>query len=249
MPLLAITDLAVEYPTRFGTVTAIADVDLTLEPGQIHGLVGESGAGKSTVGAAVMGLIDRPGRIARGSIRLRDEELTALDDDAWHRLRGRRIAMIFQDPLTSLDPLFTIEDQLVETIRHHRSMSAEKARQRALGLLAAVGIDDAEERIGDYPHQFSGGMRQRVVIALAIASEPEVIIADEPTTALDVAVHASDHSASGYVVIFTLQPSTPVMLSAHGLQIAALVVVALLVLTSPLFPCWRLVLHDVAGNA
>ncbi len=188
MALLEIDNLTVEYPTRFGVVTAIRDVSLKLEPGRIHGLVGESGAGKSTVGAAVMGLIASPGRVASGSIKLTGEELVGADDNLRRGYRGKRMAMIFQDPLTSLDPLFTVEDQLIETIRHHLPFTADQARKRALTLLEAVGIDDAPRRMRDYPHQFSGGMRQRVVIALAICTEPELIIADEPTTALDVSV-------------------------------------------------------------
>ena len=190
MSLLTIRDLTVEYPTRFGTVTAIRGVNLDLKPGEIHGLVGESGAGKSTVGAAVMGLIQSPGRIASGSIRLNDQELTGLDPDAWRKFRGAEISMIFQDPLTSLDPLFTIGDQLVETIRHHSGLGETAARDRARELLEAVGIDRPVERLGHYPHEFSGGMRQRVVIALAISTDPAVIIADEPTTALDVSVQS-----------------------------------------------------------
>jgi peptide/nickel transport system ATP-binding protein len=190
MTLLQIKGLTVEYPTRFGTVTAISDVNLTLEHGQIHGLVGESGAGKSTVGAAVMGLIATPGRVAAGSIVMEGEELTRLSPTAWHGKRGKQLSMIFQDPLTSLDPLFTIEDQLVETIRQHKQIGFAEARSQAVELLESVGIAEAENRIGDYPHQFSGGMRQRAVIALAISTDPQLIIADEPTTALDVSVQA-----------------------------------------------------------
>ncbi|WP_421723225.1 dipeptide ABC transporter ATP-binding protein [Bauldia sp.] len=188
MALLTIDNLTVEFPSRFGVFTAVSDFDLTLERGEIHGLVGESGAGKSTVGAAILGLLPGTGRIAGGSITLEGEELTHLDQRQWHALRGKRVGMIFQNPQTSLDPLFTVEDQLVETIRRHSDVSHDEALTRALALLEEVGIRDARTRMHDYPHQFSGGMRQRVVIALVLASDPNVIIADEPTTALDVAI-------------------------------------------------------------
>lgn len=186
--LLNISGLTVQYPTRFGVFTAIRDVALSLEPGEIHGLVGESGAGKSTIGAAIMGLIASPGFIAEGTIALKGENLVGLDQAAYHKLRGARISMIFQDPQTSLNPLMTIEDQLVETIRQHSKLGFTEARQKAINLLLDTGIRDAEARLNDYPHQFSGGMRQRVVIALALCTEPELIIADEPTTALDVSI-------------------------------------------------------------
>lgn len=188
--MLTITDLAVKFPSRFGDFTAIADVDMTIKPGEIHGLVGESGAGKSTVGAAVIGLLQAPGYVANGSLRLGDTDLRTLTPDQAHALRGDRISMIFQDPQTSLNPLMTIEDQLIETIQAHADISAQAARDRAVALLEEIGIKNAAERIKSYPHQFSGGMRQRVVIALAICTDPELIIADEPTTALDVAVQS-----------------------------------------------------------
>ena len=185
MTLLTIENLTVEYPGRKSTFTATRDVSLTVERGEIVGLVGESGAGKSTIGTAVIGLLDRPGRVAKGRIELDGEDIASIDD-----LRGGRISMIFQDPLTSLNPLYTIEKQLVETIRTHRSISKHAAFIEALELLESVGIRDADTRIHQYPHQFSGGMRQRVVIALALCSRPDLIIADEPTTALDVSVQA-----------------------------------------------------------
>ena len=190
MTLLTINSLTVEYPSRRATLTAVDGFDLTVEPGEIHGLVGESGAGKSTVGAAVLGLLDPPGRISEGRIGLRDEVISGLDPEQMRRLRGKKISMIFQDPLTSLNPLITIRRQLVETITTHLDVTREEANQRARDLIQRVGIPDAELRLDQYPHQFSGGMRQRVVIALALCSEPEIIIADEPTTALDVAVQA-----------------------------------------------------------
>ena len=190
MSLLEIKDLTVQYPTRFGTFTAIDGINLNLEPGEIHGLVGESGAGKSTIGQAVIGLIPSPGFIAKGSVTLNGQDLTRLDQDSYHKLRGDKISMIFQDPQTSLNPLFTIEEQMVETIRTHSKVSFDEARTRAVSLLSETGIEDAESRLGEYPHQFSGGMRQRVVIALALSTDPDLIIADEPTTALDVAIQS-----------------------------------------------------------
>jgi peptide/nickel transport system ATP-binding protein len=188
--MLTITDLSVKFPSRFGDFTAIADVDMVIKPGEIHGVVGESGAGKSTVGAAVIGLLQAPGYIAHGSLTLGDTDLRALTPQQAHAVRGDRISMIFQDPQTSLNPLMTIEDQLIETIQAHADVSTSAARTRAVDLLEEIGIQNASERIKAYPHQFSGGMRQRVVIALAICTDPELIIADEPTTALDVAVQS-----------------------------------------------------------
>lgn len=188
--LLEIHDLSVVYPTRHGDFQAVDGAELMVEPGQIHGLVGESGAGKSTVGAAVMGLIDKPGGISDGTIRFRGEEIGALDRAAMRRLRGRKISMIFQDPLSALNPLLTVGEQIVETMRLHLDVSEAEARRRAIDLLSRVGIGNPEARIEQYPHQFSGGMRQRVVIALALCSDPDVIIADEPTTALDVSIQA-----------------------------------------------------------
>lgn len=188
--MLKITDLCVKFPSRFGDVTAIADVDMEIQPGEIHGLVGESGAGKSTVGAAVIGLLSAPGYVAAGDLRLGDTDLRKLTDAQAHAIRGDRISMIFQDPQTSLNPLMTIEDQLIETIQSHADVSYSDARKQAVDLLEEIGISNASERIKSYPHQFSGGMRQRVVIALAICTDPELIIADEPTTALDVAVQS-----------------------------------------------------------
>lgn len=186
--LLNVTDLTVEYPTRFGIFTAIDGINLSLEPGEIHGLVGESGAGKSTIGAAIIGLIPSPGYIAKGDVQLHGKSLRDLPQDEYHKLRGAKISMIFQDPQTSLNPLFTVEDQMVETILQHSNVSVAEAEAQALDLLNDTGIRDAETRIKEYPHQFSGGMRQRVVIALALCTNPDLIIADEPTTALDVSI-------------------------------------------------------------
>ncbi|MEM6739268.1 MAG: ABC transporter ATP-binding protein [Pseudomonadota bacterium] len=189
-PLLQIEDLSVHFPSRHGVFVAVDAATLDVQPGEIHGLVGESGAGKSTIGAAVMGLLEPPGFIAGGTIRFQGEEISGRDAEAMRALRGARISMIFQDPLTSLNPLLTVEEQLVETIELHLKLGEAQARQRAVDLLDRVGIPDPETRVKQYPHQFSGGMRQRVVIALALCSEPEVIIADEPTTALDVSIQA-----------------------------------------------------------
>ena len=186
--LLDVQGLSVQIPSRFGVFTAVNDVSLQLQAGEIHGLVGESGAGKSTIGAAIIGLLEHPARISQGSIKLLNDELTSLREDDYHRLRGNRISMIFQDPQTSLNPLLSIAEQLIETIRQHRPLSYKNARNLAAELLTETGIEQATKRMDEYPHQFSGGMRQRVVIALALCTDPELIIADEPTTALDVSV-------------------------------------------------------------
>ncbi|KDE41056.1 MAG: ABC transporter ATP-binding protein [Nitrincola lacisaponensis] len=188
--LLSVRDLVVEFPKRKTRLTALDQVSFDIRPGEILGMVGESGAGKSLTGAAIIGLLEPPGHIASGEIWLGDQRIDQLPYEQLRRLRGKRIAMIFQDPLTSLNPILTIADQLVETIQTHLPLNDKAARARAIQLLDEVGIPAAEKRIDDYPHQFSGGMRQRVVIALALAGEPELIIADEPTTALDVSVQA-----------------------------------------------------------
>jgi peptide/nickel transport system ATP-binding protein len=188
--MLRVERLSVRFRLRHGATMAVEDVSLSVGPGEIHGLVGESGAGKSTIGAAIMGLLPAAGEIAGGTLRLGETDLRALSPVEAHRLRGKRISMIFQDPQTSLNPLMTIEAQLVETILAHEEMSVDVARDRAIGLLEEIGIANAATRIRAWPHQFSGGMRQRVVIALALCTNPDLIIADEPTTALDVAVQA-----------------------------------------------------------
>jgi peptide/nickel transport system ATP-binding protein len=182
--------LSIEFPTRHGTLRAVRDVSFDIGPGEILGVVGESGAGKSLTGSAVIGLIDAPGRIASGEIRLADRRIDNLPYDAMRAIRGREIGAIFQDPLTSLNPLYTIGAQLVETIQTHLPLSPAQARARAIELLDDVGIPAAARRFDHYPHQFSGGMRQRVVIALALAGRPRLVIADEPTTALDVSIQA-----------------------------------------------------------
>jgi peptide/nickel transport system ATP-binding protein len=189
-PVLEVKDLKVEFPTRRGTLVAVDGVSFQIDEGEVLGVVGESGAGKSLTGAAVIGLLEPPGRMADGQIILDGERVDQLPYERMRRLRGNKIAMVFQDPLTSLNPLYTVGRQLVETILTHEDLSAVEARKRAVQLLAEVGIPSPAQRIEQYPHQFSGGMRQRVVIALALCANPRVVIADEPTTALDVSIQA-----------------------------------------------------------
>jgi len=188
--LLSVRNLRVEFPTRRGTLVAVDDLSFDIAPGEVLGVVGESGAGKSLTGMAIIGLLEPPGRIAAGEIRLEGERIDNLSAESMRRIRGKRIGAIFQDPLTSLNPLFTIGEQLVETILVHLPLDHRQARSRAIELLAEVGIPAPEIRIDHYPHQFSGGMRQRVVIALALCARPRLIVADEPTTALDVSIQA-----------------------------------------------------------
>ena len=189
-PLLEVRELCVEFPTRRGTLRALDGVSFDIAPGEILGIVGESGAGKSLTGAAIIGLLEPPGRVCGGQILLEGQRIDDLPREAMRRLRGKQIGAIFQDPLTSLNPLYTVGRQLVETLRTHLPLSAAQARERAIELLRQTGIPAPEARMAQYPHEFSGGMRQRVVIALALAGEPKLVIADEPTTALDVAVQA-----------------------------------------------------------
>ena len=189
-PLLQVKNLVVEFPGRHGTLRAIDDISFDIAPGEILGIVGESGAGKSLTGAAIIGLLEPPGRIAGGQILLEGERIDNLDFDAMRHIRGRRIGAIFQDPLTSLNPLMSVGAQLTETILAHLPVTPKEAKARAISLLQDTGIPAPAERIDHYPHQFSGGMRQRVVIALALAAEPKLIVADEPTTALDVSIQA-----------------------------------------------------------
>jgi peptide/nickel transport system ATP-binding protein len=190
MSLLEVKNLVVEFPNRRGTLRAIDDVSFSIQPGEILGVVGESGAGKSLTGASIIGLLEPPGRIASGQISLQGERIDNLPYAQMRRIRGRKIGAIFQDPLTSLNPLYSVGKQLTETIQTHLPVSYAEAHQRAIDLLKDTGIPAAEQRIDHYPHQFSGGMRQRVVIALALAAEPQLIVADEPTTALDVSIQA-----------------------------------------------------------
>jgi peptide/nickel transport system ATP-binding protein len=188
--ILKVEHLRVEFDTRRGILVAVDDVSFDILPGEVFGIVGESGAGKSLTGQSIIGLLEPPGRIGEGRILLKGQRIDNLPYEQMRRIRGKRIGMIFQDPLTSLNPLYTIGKQLVETIQTHSSMAAQEARQHAISLLDEVGIPAAEKRIDHYPHQFSGGMRQRVVIALALCANPSLIIADEPTTALDVSIQA-----------------------------------------------------------
>ncbi len=190
MAILEVRNLRVEIPTRRGTLVAIDDVSFAIAEGEVLGLVGESGAGKSLTGAAVIGLLEPPCRVTRGEIRLGGRRIDGLGPEAMRRIRGKEIGAIFQDPLTSLNPLYTVGQQLVETITTHLALTATQARTRAVELLAEVGIPSPEQRVDAYPHQFSGGMRQRVVIALALCANPRLVIADEPTTALDVSIQA-----------------------------------------------------------
>jgi peptide/nickel transport system ATP-binding protein len=218
MSLLQVKNLVVEFPTRRGTLRALDDISFDIAPGEILGVVGESGAGKSLTGASIIGLLEPPGRIASGEVLLEGQRIDNLPHEQMRRIRGRKIGAIFQDPLTSLNPLYSVGRQLTETITTHLPVSAAEARQRAIQLLKDTGIPAAEQRIDHYPHQFSGGMRQRVVIALALAAEPQLIVADEPTTALDVSIQAQ---------IITLlktickQRGAAVMLITHDMGVIA----------------------------
>jgi peptide/nickel transport system ATP-binding protein len=189
-PVISVRELVVEFVTRRGTLRALDGVSFDIAKGEVLGVVGESGAGKSVTGSALIGLIDPPGRIAGGEVLLHGRRIDNLHADEMRRIRGKTVGMIFQDPLTSLNPLYRVGEQLTQTIQLHLGLSASAAREKAIGLLNEVGIPAAERRIDSYPHEFSGGMRQRVVIALALCAEPDFVIADEPTTALDVSVQA-----------------------------------------------------------
>ncbi len=217
-PVLSVRNLRVGFPTRRGTLTAVDGVSFDIAAGEVLGVVGESGAGKSLTGAAVIGLIEPPGRILGGEIHLRGERIDDLPAEAMRRVRGRRIGMVFQDPLTSLNPLYRIGDQIVETIRTHSAVPAGAARERAVALLRQVGIQGAEARIDSYPHELSGGMRQRVVLALALCAEPALLIADEPTTALDVSIQAQ---IVALLKRLCRERSTSVMLITHDMGVIA----------------------------
>lgn len=216
--LLEVRNLRVEFPTRRGTLVAVDDISFDIAAGEVLGVVGESGAGKSMTGAAIIGLLEPPGRIAAGEIRLEGRRIDKLPYHEMRRIRGRHIGAIFQDPLTSLNPLYKVGDQLVETILTHLPMTNEQAKARAVQLLEDVGIPSPGERVNHYPHQFSGGMRQRVVIALALAAEPKLIVADEPTTALDVSIQAQ---IIQLLKRLCREKGTAVMLVTHDMGVIA----------------------------
>ena len=218
MSLLEVKNLRVEFPTRRGTLLAIDDISFSIEPGEVLGVVGESGAGKSLTGASIIGLLEPPGRIADGKITLEGERIDDLPYEKMRHVRGKKIGAIFQDPLTSLNPLYTVSKQLTETILVHMDMSQEQARKRAVELLDEVGIPAAETRIDSYPHEFSGGMRQRVVIALALCANPKLIVADEPTTALDVSIQAQ---IIAIIKRLCKEHKTAVMLITHDMGVIA----------------------------
>ncbi|NWJ23958.1 ABC transporter ATP-binding protein [Rhizobium sp. RM] len=215
---LDVRGLSVEFPTRSGNLQALTDVSLTIRRGEILGVVGESGAGKSMTGMAVLGLLEPPGRICAGEIRIAGQRTDNLSDLEMEEVRGRMVGAVFQDPLTSLNPLFSVGQQLVETIRLHSDRNRSEARSHAVDLLKQVGIPGAEERIDHFPHQFSGGMRQRVVIALALAGNPKLIIADEPTTALDVSIQAQ---ITSLLRRLCRDHGTGVMLVTHDMGVIA----------------------------
>ncbi len=218
MPLLEVLNLTVEFPTRRGVLKALDGVGFTIEPGEVLGVVGESGAGKSLTGAAIIGLLEPPGRVSGGEILLDGKRIDRLPADQMRRIRGKQIGAIFQDPLTTLNPLYTVGKQLVETMQAHLPLSDSQARARAVGWLERVGIPAASSRIDAYPHQFSGGMRQRVVIALALCAEPRLVIADEPTTALDVSIQSQIIELLKEV---TREHGTAIMLITHDMGVIA----------------------------
>ncbi len=216
--LLEVRNLRVEFPTRRGILTALDDVSFSIAPGEVLGVVGESGAGKSMTGAAIIGLLEPPGRIARGEILLEGRRIDNLPYADMRAIRGRQIGAIFQDPLTTLNPLYSVGRQLVETITTHLPLNPAEARKRAIGWLEQVGIPAAAQRIDAYPHEFSGGMRQRVVIALALCAEPKLIVADEPTTALDVSIQAQ---VIALLKALARDKGTAMMLVTHDMGVIA----------------------------
>ena len=217
MSFLEVKNLNISYPTRKETIVASKDVEFTLERGEILGIVGESGSGKSTIANAIINLIDPPGEITSGSIKIDNYELRD-NEELIQKIRGKKIGFVFQDPQTSLNPLFKIKDQLIETIQTHLNLNYPDALKKSIQLLEEVGIENAEKRIEDYPHQFSGGMRQRVVIALAISCEPDLIIADEPTTALDVSIQ---HQILELLKDLTKKRNLGVIIITHDMGVIA----------------------------
>jgi peptide/nickel transport system ATP-binding protein len=217
-PVLSIRNLSVDIPTRAGLVKPVDGVSYDIAQGEILGVVGESGAGKSMAGNAVIGLLSPPAHISGGEIWLNGKRIDPLTGEAMRKVRGKHIGMVFQDPLTSLNPLLTIGDQLTETMLTHLAISRSEAEKRAIAALEEVGIPGAAERIGSYPHEFSGGMRQRVVIALALCAEPSLVIADEPTTALDVSVQAQ---IIALLKRLCRERGTAIMLITHDMGVIA----------------------------
>jgi peptide/nickel transport system ATP-binding protein len=217
-PVISVRNVVVEFATRRGTLRALDGVSFDIYKGEILGVVGESGAGKSVTGTAIIGLIEPPGRIVSGEVLLNGQRIDNLPPEELRKLRGRKIGMIFQDPLTSLNPLYRVGEQLIETIQTHTNLDHAQARQRAIDLLTEVGIPAPDRRIDGYPHEFSGGMRQRVVIALALCAEPDFIIADEPTTALDVSVQAQ---IIALLKRLCSERGTAVMLVTHDMGVIA----------------------------
>ncbi|HBM51747.1 MAG TPA: methionine ABC transporter ATP-binding protein [Deltaproteobacteria bacterium] len=216
--LLEVRNLRVDFQTRRGTLIAVDDVSFEIKAGEVLGVVGESGAGKSLTGAAIIGLLEPPGRISGGEVRLAGKRIDNLAQEQIRQIRGREIGMVFQDPLTSLNPLFRVGEQLIETLQTHADLDEKSARKQAIDWLTEVGIPSPEVRIDQYPHQFSGGMRQRVVIALALCANPKLIIADEPTTALDVSIQAQIISV---LKRLCREYGTAVMLITHDMGVIA----------------------------
>ncbi|HEV7268037.1 MAG TPA: ABC transporter ATP-binding protein [Falsiroseomonas sp.] len=217
-PILEVRNLRVEFPTRRGVLVALDDVSFDIAPGEVLGVVGESGAGKSMTGTAIIGLLEPPGHIAGGEIRLAGRRIDNLPYKEMRTVRGREIGAIFQDPLTTLNPLYTVGRQLVETITTHLPLNPAQARAKAIEWLELVGIPAASQRIDSYPHEFSGGMRQRVVIALALCAEPKLIVADEPTTALDVSIQAQ---VIALLKTLAREKGTSMMLVTHDMGVIA----------------------------
>ena len=218
LPVLEVKDLTVEFPTRRGVLRALDHVSFSIAPGEVLGVVGESGAGKSLTGAAIIGLLEPPGRIGGGQILLQGNRIDNLPYEKMRHIRGKQIGAIFQDPLTTLNPLYSVGRQLIETMQAHLPLSGNEARLRAVRWLEDVGIPAAKQRIDAYPHEFSGGMRQRVVIALALCAEPRLVIADEPTTALDVSIQAQ---VIALLRRLTQERGLSVMLITHDMGVIA----------------------------
>jgi oligopeptide/dipeptide ABC transporter ATP-binding protein len=216
--VLEVQDLETNFYTHDGVVQAVRKVSLEIERGHRIGVVGESGSGKSALALSILGLIEPPGRVVGGSVRLNGREISRYGDRQMQQVRGKEISLVFQDPMTALDPVKTIGDQIVEVIRRHRSIRREAARRLAVELLSDVEVPNAERRLDDFPHQYSGGMRQRVMIAIALANEPDLVVADEPTTALDVTTQAQVLDVLERLVT---ERGTAVMLITHNFGIVA----------------------------